>query len=331
MKPVYQRTDAVNCFASGLAHSLADQSGKPVTEASIMLLGGGFQFQASFDEYDYPEYIVEVIPACRRAMDLLNVKLLNRCLLRGEVLFEDLPHLIEHYKQVFVWVNSRFMDYSETYSKREGYIHAIVLEGYDAHERQFRIFDPLIVDRVPVACHTTLDADTLLASMTTVVQGNELAPEMGQVFYVENASALTIPQDSKSFLRSQAQANLNEPKHRDALLNYHQTCMEALKSTRASRAARRLFDQISPLSVLPTIFHLKGLVGQIGCSAETQTALLETESLWKQLAILALKFEATLEAELMQRIDQKFVSVERVQSTFWNRVLHDLQEDMSNA
>lgn len=331
MKPVYQKTDAVNCFSSGLARSLSSLSGKPVTEADIMLFGGGFQFQAGFDEYDFPEYIVEVIPSCRRAMNLMEVKLVNRSLIRNEVLFEDLPQLIKDYKQVFVWVNSCFMNYSEIYSKREGYIHAIVLEEYETRNGQFRIFDPLIVDRTPVSCQTTLDAATLQASMTTVVKGNELAPEMGQVFYLEDTSGLIFPQDPRPFLRSQAQANLTEPRHRDALKHYHKSCMTALGSAHAARAARRLFDHISPLFVLPTIFHLKRLIEQIGCSEQSETSLLEVESLWKQLAILALKFEATLDARLLQRVDEKFLIIDQTRSDFWIRLLCDLHEDVFDA
>lgn len=324
----FQRTDAVNCFTSGLSYILSLSSPSVIREIDILRCGSGFQFQSSYDEYGYPEYIFEVLPTCHHAVDRFGAKLVKNSLRPDSDDLDHLPELIKECGPLLIWVNSKFMYHTEVYARRDGYIHAIVLKDYHAGTRTYSMYDPLIVDRVPVSCHTEISHDVLKLAATTLVHGNELAPEMGTLYFVEQPSSACVPNTLGEDLSRQAWANLTDPQHRDAISIYHQSCMKFMAHGNLSRtrAARRLFDHISPLFVLPSIYHLKGALNQLLPDPSIKAKLNDLEHLWREMAILALKYEASDSAMVLDRIDTKFQLINDRNRSFWASLIESIRQ-----
>ncbi|WP_145167477.1 hypothetical protein [Rhizobium sp. SJZ105] len=318
----FVRTETLNCFTGGISY-IARNNERPISEEELMLCGTGFQFRSDFDEYGYPEFIFNVIGTSEVAISSWRGDLLKEYVPSSD---SALAFVMQRLKlhPLIVWVNSRYMSYSDVYFNRDPYIHAIVLESYDETTNLFKLFDPLVMDRFRMEGSAFLPSTHLVEALTKTVKGNELAPEMGTAYtlQINNADFSKVVKVDQELLR-QAHANITDPEHACAVEKYRRLCVRALKSddAHARQAARRLFDHINVLFVVPSFTYLKGF---LACSPPYRNSLEfaeRAERSWRELSILALKFQATGRAELINQIDGKFRVISRLHDLLWKEIV----------
>lgn len=320
---VFEATNTVNCFTGGLIKALNNQTPVRVTESEILLYGTGFQFRSGYDEYGFPELIFDVIETSRTSMERFGSELKKIYVKGDDSWFEQILEYLEAYGSVLVWVNSSFMEYSEVYFKRDSYLHSILLTGYDPDTENFQLFDSLIVDRGRVCCDATISKQKLHQGLVTPIAGNELAPEIGTIFVVDASKVSGVSEDSiRAELLRQAKANIENDIYKDSIENYKNLCMKFFtdKNSNRRRAARRLFDHISVLFVVPSLFHLRSDLIRAQYPEQAIGDLDTIEKLWRELSILALKFETTELDILLPRIETKFDAIIERSSTFWKKI-----------
>jgi hypothetical protein len=82
-------------------------------------------------------------------------------------------------------------------------------------------------------------------------------------------------------------------------------------------AARRLFDHVNVLYILPGLELLRHSIGAAAASAATQAALDLLVGHWRALGLLALKLEATGSPKVLERVQERFVAVSEAEEAMW--------------
>lgn len=303
-------TAAINCYTGALTHCLVG-SGLPVQESDLLALGDGFLWRAGRDEHGLPELTFAVEPCGIAGVEALGGRV-ERHPLRPEQLAEQLAELLA-LGPVVCWVNSGHLDYASLYTRSLGHLHTIVIEA-----QGYAIFDPLVVDLPPHARRARLTLETLRRALTDRVRTDEydLMGHLHRVLLPARVSAIQPPRES---LRRQASRFFDEPRLLGALGAYRRMNEDGLASgdlVQRQRLARRIFDHVKVLYVLPALRLLHPL-----CAGAAADRVDEETRMWKTIAILALKYEATDSPRVLERLRQRLGEVEAIHEATWRAIL----------
>lgn len=311
---------AINCFTGSLAQ-VSSRQGFPIDEAQLLEAGDGYLYRAGVDEGGMPEYTFSVEAVGLRGCASLGGRVEEvgiaagwRAQLRGL--------LAEHPSGVVVWVNSSFLDYAPVYASRPGYLHAVIATGMDVDGTRVRVLDSLIVDREPYGCDAWLDAIRFERALFERVR-TELHDHMGR-FMVLACAPRADAADARTCLLRQTRQYIADDGPRGALRSYAGMCASMFdgEPSASARAARRLFDHISVLYVLPGLALLQSSARRAGASDVLVARIAALAAHWRALSLLALKFEATGSAAVRARIDERFAVLEDGTHALW-QALHD--------
>lgn len=315
-------TDAMNCFTGSVMHVLKTKWKYDIVESRLLELGNGYLLEAGYDEYEYPEIKFESVPGCGKALGRIGFEMLEfRLGIRGTC-FEQLRAVIRDHYNVVVWVNSEFLSYAPVYFKRPGHLHSIVLS--EIGPVRAACFDPLIFDREQYSCFGSLDNKLLESALYTRVPNNEIAAVLGRYFAIKsNAHGVAEEPDTRKLLVEQAMLYFDMPKHRNAVRDYAERCDEFFtkSSEEATFAARRLFDHIRVLYIIPSLGQLKNSLTRGGFPVTSFQKLDDVIETWKTMAIMALKYQATRDSRTLQRLRDAFATVDRRTDAVWQEVL----------
>lgn len=316
------RTEVMNCFTGSLVHLLSERENKVVREADLLERGGGYLFRSGWDEYHFPEYTFDCILAAKRATATLGYELVEQRVGNLEQWLEIFEQVLAKGKRLIIWVNSSYLSYTKVYTERPGHLHAIVLE--EINDGQARCFDPLILDRVPHSLVGYLKSDVLAEALFARVPNKEITNVLGRFFYLERAESAGRHHDPRDALKVQAQAHFTNLQHRKAVEQYKRNCGHFFYGDPEAciRAARRLFDHINVLYVIPSLGHLETSLARGGFPDACRQSLNHLLVEWKSLAILALKLEATGDRNLVSRIESRFDRIIGVTDELWLSVLN---------
>lgn len=314
---------AINCFTGSLAQ-LSKRGGAPIDEAQLLEAGDGYLYRTGLDEWGMPEYTFEVENVGLRACRALGAHV-ARLPIDTDWVTQLKTLLIEH-AGVVVWVNSVYLDYAPVYSTDPGYMHAVLVIGINDTSTHVKILDSLVVDNESYACEAWLSIEAFANAHTDRVR-TETYDHMGY-FIVMHPNACPPAFDVRANLLRQARLYLSEDGYRGALPAYRELCMEHFRGSpeHAAIAARRLFDHIVILYVIPGLSLLGRSLQRAGC----EDALGEiTKSLihhWRALSVLALKLEATNSPLILSRVEKRFDVLDSLTVELWQNLNNMLQE-----
>lgn len=311
------RAAATNCYTGSLAQ-VASQHGHEVTEPMILERGDGFLFRCGHDEWGLPEYTFPVEEVGLRGMARLGYKIQTEPIDPSRWL-EQLKGLVEQYSGVVVWVNSSHLAYADIYANSAGYLHAVLILEVSA--ARARVYDSLVVDRKPYGCVAWMDVAPLGLALSDRV-ATETYDHMG-AFHVLTAFTPASPVPAGYDLRRQSETFLAEPRYRCAIQQYRQLCLDSFSGANetARRSARRLFDHINTLYVVPNQHLMYSSLERIGRSREALARCRALIDHWRALALMALKYEATLAPRVQDRIDARFASIDAANTALWHAVV----------
>lgn len=305
---------AINCFTGSLAQ-LSRRHGVPIDEAQLLEAGDGYLYRAGLDERGLPEYTFAVEEVGLQACTALGARV-TRIPIGPDWIVQLAAMLLEH-RGVVVWVNSAHLDYAPVYSSRPGYLHAVLVVGMNEAATHVRIFDSLIVDREPHGCEAWLSVDKFASALSDRVR-TETYDHMGS-FVAMEAPPAQLDFNARVCLRRQAERHLEVPAHRGALASYRSLCMTLFSGPQdvAAAAARRLFDHIAVLYVVPGLSLLSQSIRRAGCNESLDSRVLALLDHWRALSLLALKFEATFSPMVLGRIKERFSTLETGTLELW--------------
>ncbi|MDX8525910.1 hypothetical protein RFM68_15470 [Mesorhizobium sp. MSK_1335] len=317
----FVRTDAVSCFSNGVAYILNRLTDFEYREFELLLYGSGFLLKSGYDEYGFPELVFDVILSCEESLSRFDGELVRRH--ASEALGASyIKELLNDIGPLVAWVNSSHLNHSSVYNTRESYIHAFVIKEYVSEGDCFAIFDPLIVDRYPVCCHTYIPSASLDRALFDYASGREMAPELGTLYGVKAEQPIRFSGDIGREVSRQAQAVMNEMMYRDAIPLFHASCMERfdLVDKTGVAAGKRLFGHINTYFVVPSLLHVRRALLTGGYQKSCRDDLDALIASWRELAYLSLKYDKTRQSEVLEKIDNKFSLVARRSQDLWRRL-----------
>jgi hypothetical protein len=311
---------AINCYTGSLV-KLADLYGLLTEEATVLERGDGYLLRAGWDEWRYPEITFDVEKCGMRGMAALGGSV------RTEPIEEADPAgqvrtLLARHKGVVAWVNSRHLSYADIYYNSPAYLHAILVTGFSADGKQARIHDSLVVDRERYGCEAWLPADRFDAAVTDRVR-TEAFDHMGYYHLFAEISPGAPPRKVRADLRRQAKEFFAQQRFLCAIGRYRELCAERFSQgeNEAKRAARRLFDHINVLYLVPSLTLMLRSLAAAECGPEIVGDAEQLLATWRALAVLALKFEATLSPTVHGRIEARFSEIEERTEQLWRSLL----------
>ena len=322
LDPIIEPTETVSCFTGCVTRVVCRDRGDTFRETDLLSFGSGYQMRCGFDEYGFPEIIFDVLKTCEDALSRLGGRSIKQYVHQDEHWFNQIMQAMAERGHAIVWLNSSFLEYSETFYRRPPYLHAILLESYDTGTESFEIFDSLVFDHGRKSIGARMSRQALKNGLQTLIAGNELAPELGTFYTVEpprtDAATLNISQE----VLRQARENVINPLHASVVQDYGRLVLASLAEDGLDRkhAARRLFDHINTLFIIPSSVNLRKDLSVGGFPPAIQAEAEELEKRWQHLAVMALKFEVTLGAALLPKIEAKFDEIERLHTAFWAKL-----------
>ncbi|MER7334030.1 MULTISPECIES: hypothetical protein [unclassified Micromonospora] len=319
---VLRRFDApaINCFTGSFVQ-LADRHGWSVDESAILERGDGFLLRCGLDEWGFPEYGFPVEEIGLRGLDRLGAAVESEPLDAADPV-RHLSAVVRARRGAVVWTNSHHLSYAEIYVRNPGYLHALLVTDVSDDLARVRVFDSLIVDRERHGCEAWLPADSFRAAITDRV-ATETYDHMGFLHSLTGNAAGALRREVAADLRRQAELFLSRPEYRGAVTQYQKLCADAFAvgGDHSARAARRLFDHIKVLYVVPSLVLLRRSIERIDGSDDIGRRCGTLTDHWRTLAVLALKFEATGSAAVRGRIDQRFGDIDAGTTELWRAIL----------
>lgn len=313
---------AVNCFTGSLAELLA-RRGFTVSESRLLEFGDGYLFRSGLDEWGYPEYTFAVQDVGLLGCARLGVSI-ESATIDGPDGLDQLARLCRSNGGAVVWVNTSHLEHDVFYSKNPAYLHALLVTGFSDDGRRVQIHDPLIVNRERYGCETWVDCDTFSVALTDKVRTetyNHMGVAHSITAVVAASHAKATAQPLFALLRQ------SDRYHDDSVFSlavdrYARACVGLFgtEPTRSRAAARRLFDHINVLYVIPCLTLLGQSLQLAGAGRTSLEHHTELVNHWRAMALLALKFEATSSASVLDRISDRFVSIAQAERSMWHAV-----------
>ncbi|WP_448512280.1 hypothetical protein [Photorhabdus laumondii] len=309
---------AINCFTGSLTRLLHLQ-GKEIFEAEIFEAGNGYLFRSGYDALNMPEYTFSVETVGLTGAATLGANIISLPIDYAHWRLQ-LYELLCQRKGVVAWVNSAHLSYSEVYANKPEYLHAVLISAITDDYSQACIFDSLVVDRESYACEAWMPSEQFYLALSDKVS-NETYDHMGN-FYIIDSLKDQEAMPVRELLTHQAELFNTFPEYYDALKNYGKLCLNAFQQAEeeACRAAKRLFDHISVLYVIPNLNLLKHSLIRADIAPSLIERCTELIENWKVLSILALKFEATLSPQILEKIAGRFDHIEKITNIMWGEL-----------
>ncbi|OON81419.1 hypothetical protein [Streptomyces tsukubensis] len=330
---VEQRPDAaVNCF-SGSFQQLALLYDQQVEEPAIMEAGDGYLLKAGLDERSCPEIVFGVESVILSGLTALGYEA-RATAIDPSQWRRQLRDLLKEHSGVVVWVNSSHLGYADVYSSHPGFMHAILVLEMSADLSRLKVFDSLVDDRSRYSCYAwMLDIDFEAAILDRIPSksldhmGNfhtllaADAPAVGSV----NVAAVSLLRQAESFRDNACYSN--------AVHQYRLLCRDSLAGGEdaAKYAARRLFDHVNVLYVIPGLKLLERSLRRADAPEFVHDMCRTLVDDWRVLGLQALKFEATLSSRVATRIDERFERLDAATTLLWRTVLEQVANDGATA
>lgn len=315
---------AMNCFTGGLVR-LAELKGRRVDEAEVLECGDGYLLRAGRDEWGFPEFIFDVEECGLRGVEALGCPTMTEPVDEVDPI-RQLRKLVKRHIGVVTWVNSTHLSYAEIYANSPAYLHSVLITDVSDDLSRVWIYDSLVVDRERHGCEAWMSADTFRVALTDRVR-TETHDRMGTLYMIRGLSSRPPDRQVLADLRRQAGTYFEREHYRQAVGDYHRLCAEFFEQggEKSMTAARRLFDHVSVLYVVPSLTLLnQSLVrGETAPTIVAQCTDLMDQ--WRSLGVLALKFEATSSSAIRSRIDARFRQIAEANEAMW-RAIHSLSE-----
>ena len=313
---------AVNCFTGSLAQLLT-RRGTPVNESRLLELGEGYLFRCGLDEWGYPEYTFAVQDVGLLGCIRLGARM-EAAPIDGPDGLDQLARLCRSNGGAVVWVNTSRLTHDVFYSQNPAYLHALLVTAVSEDGRQIQIHDPLVVNRERYGCETWVDADAFRVSLTDQVR-TETYNHMGLAHSISDvpaASQETTATQTLAALLRQSERYADEAAFSRAVDQYAQACADSFGAEPARRraAARRLFDHINVLYVVPCLTLFGQSLQQAGAGPAVLQHHTELVNHWRAMALLALKFEATSSATVRERISDRFATIAQTERAMWQAI-----------
>ncbi|PHM61681.1 hypothetical protein [Xenorhabdus ishibashii] len=221
---------------------------------------------------------------------------------------------------MIVWVNSRWLDYAQVYNQRTGYLHALLITGIRNDGSAVHVVDSLIVDRTPWACNAWLQAHAFEKAISERVR-SETHDHMG-VFWILRLTGDLPEPGTKDALIRQAKQFLSHTRYYEAVKQYKEDNIVLLirKDAMAAKAARRIFDHISVLYILPGLKLLENSLELENFDVDTRDSVQSLRRAWHALSIMALKYEATFSVSILERMLVRFDEINNQTKLLWGKI-----------
>jgi hypothetical protein len=326
-------SEAINCFTGSLA-KLLGLHGVQVKESRLLEQGDGYLFRSGLDEWGYPEYTFAVqevgLRGCARiGADMMVVAI------DGEDWLDQLTCLANVHHGAVVWVNTSRLTHDTFYSENPAYLHALLVTGVSKDGQYVQIHDPLVVNRERYGCQAWVETDLFHVALKDQVR-TETYNHMGFAHSVRNAPLsrlVSTEEETVHALARQATRYFQEELCRDAVSHYAAafTAFFAQNDARNHIAARRLFDHINVLYVIPSLILLGQSLRTAGMSQEVLAHYGSLVDHWRALALLALKFEATASQSVLGRISDRFRTIASTERAMWCAIHMESQGKLPRA
>jgi hypothetical protein len=310
---------AVNCF-TGSFSALARAKGRSVSEQSLFERGDAYLFQAGLDESGYPEYIFPVEEAgvlgMRRSGYTLEAVPISSLDVGAQV-----KDLVDRFGGVVVWVNTSHLGYAEVYGRTSSYLHSIVINDVAEDLSHLSVFDCMVVDAERFSCRARLDFAEFEKAISDRIQ-SDAHDCMGFFYVVTGRHEPEDPGGLQGSLREQARRFAAEDRFREAIKNYQRLCTECFEDPGRSTefGARRLFIHSTVLYSVPSLTLMGRSLEAAGACDAAKELCEEAIRHWRALGVLALRYEATGSAAVLERLDQRFAVLDDVTARLWGEL-----------
>ncbi|WP_047395815.1 BtrH N-terminal domain-containing protein [Chitinibacter sp. ZOR0017] len=314
------KTNALNCFTGALVE-LAARKAITLDEAVIFEQGHGFLFKSCLDEHGYPEFSFPVLNVGLSGCQAVGLSI-DRFSISGEGWLETLELAIANYQGAIVWVNTSHLEYHEHYSKMPAYLHAILITKISKDQQVVEVYDPLIVTTERVSCISQVSISQLDMALHDIVK-TEVHDHMGIAYVINCPSGKLLGYESFGCsLLNQSIKFFDNEEHYNAVLRYKEACSRFFvkEDQESTIAARRLFQHINVLYVMPSLLILNKTLRQLDIFHSMQKPYEELLHHWRALGLLALKYEATLSNSVQSRIYDRFTLISESERVFWKNI-----------
>lgn len=313
---------AINCYTGSLV-KLAELYELQTEEAALLERGDGYLLRAGRDEWSFPEITFDVEKCGMRGMGALGGRVCTEPIEDADAVRQARDLLARHHG-IVAWVNSSHLSYADIYHNSPAYLHAILVTGFSADGQMIEIHDSLVVDRERYGCEAWLPVDHFAAAVTDLVR-TEAFDHMGHYHLLDGISPGMPSRQVSVDLWRQAKKFFDQQQFRGAISHYRTLCAERFSQgeDEAKRAARRLFDHINVLYLVPSLTLMLKSLATAGYGPEIIDQANQLLVKWRALAVLALKFEATLSPVVRSRIEARFSEIEDDTERLWGSLLSE--------
>ncbi|MFJ5309824.1 hypothetical protein [Streptomyces sp. NPDC088350] len=316
---------ARNCF-SGSFQRLALLPDRQVEEAAIMEAGDGYLLQAGLDERSCPELVFGVESVVLSGLASLGYETRDVAI-KPDEWREQLHGLLSEHAGAVVWVNSAHLDYADVYSSHPGFMHAVLILEQSEDLRQLKVFDSLVDERSRYSCVAWTTDTAFEGAILDRIYSKSL-DHMGRFHTLVAAPAPAA--DSRNIavsgLLRQSEAFRTNSCYFNAVHEYRLLCRDAMASTEdiAKHAARRLFDHVNVLYVLPGLKLLDQSLRRAEAPEHISDLCQALMDDWRVLGLQSLKFEATSSRSIADRIDERFERLSTATAQLWETLAMEL-------
>jgi hypothetical protein len=316
---------ARNCF-SGSLQRMALLLGRQVEEAAIMETGGGYLLQAGLDERSHPELVFGVESVILSGLTSLGYET-QAVAIKPDEWREQLQDLLAEHAGVAIWVNSAHLDYADVYSSHPGFMHAVLVLEQSGDLRRIKVFDSLVDERSRYSCVAWMTDTAFEGAILDRIRSKSL-DHMGRFHTL--VAVREYVADSRDVattgLLRQAEAFRTNSCYFNAIHEYRLLCREAMASAEdfSKNVARRLFDHVNVLYVLPSLKLLEHSLRRAEAPEYVSDLCRTLMDDWRVLGLQSLKFESTSSTSIAARIDERFERLGTATAHLWEALATEL-------
>lgn len=323
---------AANCYTGSLCQIMR-LNGINIKEHIIYLLGNGFRFYATIDEFGDPKLLTELTKTVDTFCEKYGISLS----------FTDIDQLntkkqildVLEFQHIIVWLNSKYLKYSDFYySQEDGYLHAIALER-KINTKLIRIIDSLIVSAPVVNCIADFELEYLEKALLTEIEKPEIVNVTNKIITLTKSTPMPTPIDNTTF-RNNLYCSSNEilqdynNEKISPVKEFYKYCMKALEESNEERKVwllQRLNRIIKSLWVLPNRKLLYSIIPELNLAkSEEETLLQSLENMinnWLVLASCCLK--CSVQTKKIGILEEYFTDADNGEQIFWKQVRETLK------
>lgn len=321
IKTQYYKESNINCYTGSICKLLRFYNIN-VKEEDIWLWGRGYKFIANYDENGKPQLAIDIYKLVDR---YLNQKgfVIKRVPFSKNITSQILEFLED--KPVIVWINSKYLKYSDIYYGQLGYLHAIELEKYNSMKSEVIVNDSLIVSIPPISCKCIMNINELLPGLTDIVS-TDLYDDMGYIYYLVNTHVVKEESElsaTECFRLSSDEIISNMDSKGSSILSYYNACM-MYASTNSKDIYERMNINIKQLYALPSRYLLRLVVDKYLVDKNSHdiiySLLDKIINQWKVIAFSCLKNSRTHKENDSDLLKNAFLKVDSLETDMWKYI-----------